>query len=468
MRKNRFIKKLFLLPTIIIAPIVTYSCGQVAQDDYANFDYSHIDFNTYNKWFDDDFNKIYTRKVIDNLESLKYDYTFDSTARSNYIMNASIRENILDSEYTMDQIKNDLFFINNIENKAQYIHNFVDAYMKWNNSNILGYKNPHYSENPNNNIPKRTLIYSEGGPFGTIDNNSLTSSVFPAKWTYTNDNYKYGSNVLPITFNQPLYDFIPHSFLMSLNTSTLDGILAHINDKTARDEYLKKIDNGTIKDFDTFKIMLGITNENASQIFELVSASFAEISKLRKHALIKHLVNENYVIYQMGFSYGFENVAQDVLLDPYILYNTNKFFIGRNYLNKYVQGSLRSSGGILTSGMEKESTGNSTVISTIMFFSIGYYKSKYGFLNAYKEMIKKNTKFASELQSKWIVETGDSDYNVGRITPIEKEFYESNNIDYNEYHGGHNKTINILDIQKRFLGLTTNDIEINAPKYFFS
>lgn len=468
MKKKSLIGKILLSSLTFVAPFVVYSCGSATKTSYDNFDYSKIDFNTYNKWLDDEFNQTFTREFIDNLEKINYDYTFDSSIRSEYINNATIKGNIPENRYSLSVIKNDLFFVEGIDNNAQYIHNFLEAYMKWNNSNVLAYKNPHYSENTKSSNSKRALIYSEGGPFGTLPNSMITSSNFPSNWTYFNSKYQYGSNALPLFFNQPLYDFIPHKFLIGLPSSDLNSILSNIVDTNLRNKTLNYINNGTIKDYDTFRIMLGSFDLSSSQVFELVSESFAEISKLKRHALVENLISQNYAIYQMGLSYGYESIAQDVLLDNYILQNTEKFFLGRNYLNKFVKGSLRSSGGILTESMQEVATGNSTQISSIMFYSVGYYKLKYGLLNPYKELMKKNLNFTQGLQSKWIVRTGTTDFNVGRITPIEKDFYISNKINFAEFSGGHETPLDLSLIKSDFFGFSNTELDSLEAKYIYN
>ncbi|NQZ66357.1 MAG: hypothetical protein HRT99_04070 [Mycoplasmatales bacterium] len=498
MRKKYSKKILFLF----IFPFFAISCGatpaaatkveinKITTMEQLKKSLVNYDFASPNKWLDESIDKseseeLHNGKIIvpptdsnQKEEGNAYNFGHNNITSNhpesvkNFISN-SITHKIEKEDYSLEKIKNSFDFTDDIDNQSKYIQNFVEIYSKWDQSDKLGY---HFDYKENNDSPiKRKIawIFASGGPKGRLTVNSFYllkyySSVSSTNKFYNPHDKTFNSNVYPILYNQPQYDFVPNEFIENLSQKDKNEIISKLDEKN-KNSYLEKINNKTLSVFEAFQLMLGNANLSLSRTIENISESFAFISSIRKRDLIDYYKSENYEIVLTGASYGHMNQIQDILLDKSIINDIFGGYFWVNYMNKQIPNSTRDTGGLMTDSYENSSKGTAGTVDKLLFFAVQYYKFKYGFIEKFKSLAKSDENFKNNFSNKILLGFSDKDFNVGDITNYELKFYDDNKISYykDKNDTGHNMPNDKNLIFSRVLKFNNDEENITKPKYTF-
>lgn len=362
-----------------------------------------------------------------------------------------IRGVINPTSYSKEEIKKDFAFTH--KDNSEYVHNFLENYFKWNDSNVLAYTpvgiqwNSHYPKN----TPSIVVVESQGGPEGMVGEGywKFTREFHKRLTTNRPDALVSGLNVYPVIFNQSQYSFVPSQYIKDLDQVSRDALFAKVAANKNYAKYHKQFTDDAMSEYVALKFLVGNLDLKPSELFEVVSYGMTEINAIRKEALIDKIKTTNQKVVLEGSSFGHEEIMNSIMVQPSILDKVHSAMPALNYMHKWIRGSLVSSGGIKTEKDDKEYEGNPGEVDYSLYYATRYWKIKYGTLENYKQMFDKSSNatevakhpelnnFKTNFQSKVHIYLGNRDWNVGSLSNYEKSFYDANNIDYKISDAGH-------------------------------
>lgn len=368
-----------------------------------------------NQWIDDQVNTKTDIEYIEHEESTTSEkYWDDGHSNSTYRRNGwTYYEKQLAPElYSKEIISRDFAFMNN--NLTEEVHTFISNVFKYDQDmSILGLS-PEYTHMNNNAHTKTIMVFDEAIKGETGPRRLYMTTQFMT--TNVSAGATQGkTNAETAYFKAPQVGFNP-SFVTS-NAKTIAGTDVLWNAVRGNKNYASynaKYNIETYKDnnYLALKLLAGNLDLSPSQLYEVVSASFMEISAIKKQEFVKLLAAKNYKVVLHGVDHGAMDNISTTLLKPSILDDVHSIYSAGESMHAAIDKEMEFSG--------KYSP--NVVTQSNDFAIIEYIKIKYGLLKRLDTALK-NQSFKQKFVNKTWMCFADKSIAERHITDFEKNFY---------------------------------------------